>query len=79
MEQEIFETIKEILKNDGINANLITLDSKFEELGIDSLGGLLLFNELEEKYDINIENDEAFKILSVKEAIRVIIELKGAK
>ncbi len=76
MEAEILETVKEILKKDGkVDADQITMDTKFEEMEIDSLGSLLLVHELEDKYDVIIENDDVFKISSVGEAIKKVHEL----
>ena len=80
MENEILASIKEILNKDGqVNADSITMETKFEELDIDSLGSLLLINDLEDKYGIIIENDEVFKISTIGEAIvkvRKLIENK---
>jgi len=80
MKKEIFETIKEILvTSEGIDSESITLDSSFEELNMDSLSGLVLIDELEEKYEIKISNEEVFSIKSIHDAIIKIEELLTAK
>ena len=80
MNKEIFETIKEILNtSEGIDPVLIKIDSTFEELNMDSLSGLALIDELEEKYDIKITNEEVFSIRSIKDAVSKIEERLNIK
>ena len=47
----------------------ITLDSTFEELGIDSLSGFDLLCELEEELGIVIPDDDAREIATVRDVI----------
>ncbi|HEV2132301.1 MAG TPA: acyl carrier protein [Longimicrobiaceae bacterium] len=47
----------------------ITLDSSFEELGIDSLDGVEIVSELEEEFDISIPNEVAFEMRSVRDVV----------
>lgn len=76
MENKIFETIKETLKNDGVaDMEKVTLDSSFDELGIDSITALLIINDLEEKFNVEIENEVAFKVSSIREAIELFKEM----
>ena len=80
MKKEIFETIKEILNtSEGIEPASIEIDSTFEELNMDSLSGLALIDELEEKYDIKITNEEVFSIRSIKDAVSKIEERLNIK
>ena len=80
MKKEIFETVKEILvTSEGMAPESISLDSTFEELNMDSLSGLALIDELEEKYEIKISNEEVFSIKSINGAIIKIEELLNAR
>ncbi len=45
----------------------VTLESTFEELGIDSLDGVEIVSELEEEFDISIPNEVAFEMRSVRQ------------
>ncbi len=80
MEQEILNTIKDVLKKDGHHKiDSITMNSKFEELELDSLGGLMLISELEEKYGITIESEEVFTVTSLRDIIQIIKRLIETK
>lgn len=56
----------------GINAEAVTAETTFTELGMDSLDALALINELEIAYDIKIPNDEVLKIRSVAHAVAAL-------
>jgi acyl carrier protein len=47
----------------------LTLETSFEQLGIDSLGTVALVYDLEEEFEVSIPNDEAQKIRTVREAV----------
>lgn len=60
----------------------ITLDSTFQELGIDSLDGINILFALENEFDINIPDDAAREIRSVRdmvEGVRKLVEMKQAE
>ena len=50
----------------------ITLDSTFEDLGIDSLNGFHLLCELEEELGIEIPDDEAREIKTVRDVVESV-------
>jgi acyl carrier protein len=57
----------------GIAPDLITLSSSFaDDLGIDSLDDVELVMELEEEFDLVIQDEDAEKIITVADAIRYI-------
>ena len=57
----------------GVNADEVKEDSKFvEDLGADSLDVVELVMALEEKFDIEIPDDEAEKIRTVKDVVNYI-------
>ena len=75
------KVIAAIAKMKRIPEDSVTLDSSLEELKIDSLDGLNLFFELEEAFDINIPDEGAKQMRSVRQIVegldRLIAE-KGA-
>jgi acyl carrier protein len=70
----LFEEVKEIVAEQlNVNADEVKEDSKFvEDLGADSLDVVELVMALEEKFDIEIPDDEAEKIVTVKDAMDFI-------
>jgi acyl carrier protein len=67
----IFEKVKEVLiKELTLAEDEITLESNFEELGIDSLDLVELVMQLEEEFDITIEESSDLK--TVKDVVDYI-------
>ena len=57
----------------GVDANKITEDAKFiDDLGADSLDTVELIMQFEEEFEIEIPDEDAEKILSVKQAVDYI-------
>ena len=56
-------------------AEAITLDSTFQELGIDSLNGFDLLCDLEEELGIIIPDDDAREITSVRDVVECVKSL----
>jgi acyl carrier protein len=50
----------------------ITSESKFQDLGMDSLDALAMISDLEEEYKIKIPNQEILKIKTVGQAVESI-------
>jgi acyl carrier protein len=57
----------------------VTIDSTFEDLKIDSLDGINILFELEGEFDVDIPDDEAKRIRSVREMVVGIETLLAAK
>lgn len=57
----------------------ITMDTTFEELGLDSLDGLNLVFELEEEFDMTIPDDRVSDMKGVRQAVEGIEALLKAK
>lgn len=55
-----------------IDAVSLTLETKFDEIGADSLDMVELVMELEEEFDIDIPDDAAERINTMRDAIRYI-------
>jgi len=64
----LFEEIREVICEQlGIENEEVKLETTFEELGADSLDLFQIVIELEEKYDIQIEEVEGLK--TIKDAV----------
>ncbi len=72
----VLEKIKRIMEQQlGLDQSEITLDTSFEELGIDSLDLFQIIIEIEEEFRIQIEDAESIK--TVGEAVSVVKEKIG--
>jgi acyl carrier protein len=68
-----------IAKTQHIPAESVTIDKTFEELNIDSLDGINILFALESEFDVDIPDDAAKKIRSVREMVAGIEQLLAAK
>ena len=70
----LLEDIKEVVVEQlSVNADEIKDDAKFvEDLGADSLDVVELVMALEEKFDIEIPDDEAEKIQTIADVVTYI-------
>jgi acyl carrier protein len=66
LEQEIIAAIAAARK---IQPGRISLDSTFEELGVDSLDSLTILFALEERFDISIPDEAAREMRTVREVV----------
>ncbi len=74
---EIFEKVKAIVVEQlGVEEDIITPETSFEELEADSLDIVELIMALEEEFDLDIPDEEAEKIKNVGDAVSYI---KGNK
>lgn len=73
------QVIARIAKMQKIAPDKVSVDSTFEELGVDSLNGLELLWELEEELDIVIPDDDAREITRVSDVIAVVEPLLTKK
>lgn len=73
------EKVKEIIaKQLGVNSSDITPESSFvEDLGADSLDTVELVMAFEEAFNIEIPDEDAEKIVKVKDAIEYIKKKTG--
>ncbi len=69
----IFDRVKEIIVDElGVDSEAITMDSTLEDLGADSLDAVELIMALEEEYDLEIGEDDAKAMKSVKNIVEYI-------
>ncbi|OFI06623.1 acyl carrier protein [Clostridium acetireducens DSM 10703] len=74
----IFEKIKKIIGEQlQMEENEINLKTSFEDLGVDSLDLFQIIIEIEEEFDIEIEDAENIK--TVEEAVKYVEKKVGGK
>ena len=75
----IFDEVKEVVMEElNKTADEVKEDSKFaEDLGADSLDVVELVMALEEKFEIEIPDEDAEKITTVADAVKYIEEHKA--
>ena len=73
---EHFDKIKEIVIDKlGVEEAKVTVDAKFiDDLGADSLDTVELIMQFEEEFGIEIPDDDAENLLSVKQAVDYITD-----
>lgn len=70
MSEIVFEKIATLLSTKkGVNKELISIDSTFEELGLDSLDSIELIADMEEEFNVTIPNTELQGIKSIRNAV----------
>ncbi len=75
----VFERIKELIVEElNIPADQVNLESKIsEDLGADSIDAIELIMEVEEEFDIEIDDDAAMGIKTIADLVNVINKLKA--
>ena len=73
---EHYSKVKEIIIDKlGVDDGKITMDAKFiDDLGADSLDTVELIMQFEEEFGIEIPDDDAENLFSVKQAVDYITE-----
>jgi acyl carrier protein len=75
IEEQVAQIISEQL---GVEKNQITMETSFiNDLGADSLDQVELVMEFEQKFDMEIPDEQAEKIQTVGDAVRYIKEHLG--
>ena len=62
-----------------ISPEKVTIDSSFQELGIDSMDGINILFALENEFDITIPDEQAKQIHSIREMVEGIQKLIAEK
>lgn len=75
-DQELTERVRGIIAaTQHVPKEKITADSTFQELGIDSLDGINILFAVESEFNINIPDDAAQNIKSVRDVVEGIAKL----
>ncbi len=73
---EVFETVKEIIAEElAVDADEVTAEATFDDLGADSLDIVEVVMAFEEEFDIEISDEDAEDINTVQDAVDYIEEL----
>ncbi len=75
----IEQEVKEIIVNQlGVEAEKVTVDANFiDDLGADSLDTVELVMAFEEKFDIEVPDEEAEKLKCVADVVAYIEKVQG--
>jgi len=68
-----------IAKTQHLEPEKVTLESSFEELGIDSLDGVNILFALENEFDIQISDEAAKQIRTVRQTVEGVEKLVAQK
>lgn len=79
MSNNILEKLQELVKNTvDIDVTNFTLETKFDDLGIDSIDKANILFEIENEFNFEFTDEEMFKIKTVNELV-TLIEKKTTK
>ena len=73
------EVLDVIAKTQRIAREKLTLDGRFEELGMDSMDAVNILFALEEKFDITIPDEAAKQIRSIRQMVDGVQKMVDAK
>jgi acyl carrier protein len=77
---ETLEVVTEVIAGQlAIDVAQVQAESKFTDLGADSLDTVEIMMALEEKFDIQLDEDNAEKIVTVQHAADLIHDVVAAK
>ncbi len=76
MSDELIQRIRNVIANtQRIPVEKVTIDSSFEELGIDSMDGVNILFALENEFNITIPDDAAKQIRNVRQMMEGVESL----
>jgi acyl carrier protein len=80
MSDELIERVcKVIAASKRIPVDRVTVDSSFEELGIDSMDAVEILFALENEFDISIPDEEVKTVRNVRQMVEGVERLLAAK
>ena len=71
--------LKVIATSKRIPLETVTIDSEFQQLGIDSMDSVEILFALENEFDINIPDDEVRQVRNVRQMCEGVEKLVAAK
>jgi len=78
-EDLIDRVLNAIATSKRIPRETVTIDSEFEQLGIDSMDAVEVLFALENEFDISIPDDEARQVRNVRQMCEGVAKLVAAK
>jgi acyl carrier protein len=79
MSEELIQKIRNVIANaQRLPIEKVTIDSSFEELGIDSMDGVNILFALENEFNITIPDEAAKQIRNVREMMEGVEKLLAA-
>ena len=75
----IQRVLKTMAKSKRIPVESVTIDSEFQQLGIDSMDAVEILFALENEFDINIPDDEVRSVRGVRDMCLGVEKLLAAK
>lgn len=80
MSDELIQRVRSVIASvKRVPQEQISLDASFQELGIDSMDGVEILFALENEFDINIPDEAAKSIRSVREMAEGVARLLASK
>jgi acyl carrier protein len=80
MSDELIERVRKVIAaSKRIPEDRVTVDSSFEELGIDSMDAVEILFALENEFDISIPDEEAKNARNVRQMVEGVEKLLAAK
>lgn len=76
-----FERIRKIIcETEDLQPEDVTLDKRIDvDLGVDSLDKIECIMQIEDEFDIEIEDEEALKVDTVEDLVKLVDRLMAAK
>lgn len=80
MSDDLIERVRNVIATSKrIPVERVTIDSAFEELGIDSMDAVEILFALENEFDINIPDEEVKNVRNVRQMVEGVEKLVAAK
>jgi acyl carrier protein len=80
MSDDLIERVRKVIATSKrIPEERVTIDSAFEELGIDSMDAVEILFALENEFDINIPDEEVKNVRNVRQMVEGVEKLVAAK
>jgi len=80
MSDELIERVRNVIAaSKRIPEEKVTIDSAFEELGIDSMDAVEILFALENEFEINIPDEEVKHVRNVRQMVEGVEKLLAAK
>lgn len=73
----VLSMVREVAYAADIDEADVTLDARFEDLGVDSLDAIGIIANLEDEFDVEVPNDQLKGLETVRQAVNVLRRAGG--